>query len=120
MDSLDLSVRQDQAHHLDELYALLEDVERQLQNPTLPHSDQQLLDQAWEEYTREIEELESLLDRTEPIEWHDATAYLESESEPSHIDPMTNSMPDDRVGCDQCVGCYYCRDSFVYDASDEI
>jgi hypothetical protein len=59
----------------------LADIERQLQDPFLPHSDQQLLDQAWEEVTNRLDELETIYE--EDVEWRDAAAYLESEDEDS-------------------------------------
>jgi len=67
---------------LDALYDLLADVEAKMQNPTLPHSDQQLLDQAWEAYTNEIDELEDILEMAHEIDetdWRDAEVYLASQ-----------------------------------------
>lgn len=74
----------------DELLALLADVEEQMNDPTLSHSDQQLLDQAWEAYNEELEFLDEL-----------------------------QQQEDDRPGCDHCAGCVYCTDS-RYDGSDEV
>jgi hypothetical protein len=120
MNSIEMNTRQDQARQLAELYELRADVERQLEITTLSHSDQQLLHQAWDDYTNDIDDLESLMDGVAEGDWMDATVYLESESEPSQVDPMTNSMVDDRAGCEACVGCYYCGDSFGYDCADEV
>jgi hypothetical protein len=78
--------RQDQHNLLEKLHSELADIERQQQDLTLPHSDQQLLDQAWEDVTNKIDELEEILrvaEEYEEVEWRDAAEYLESESEDS-------------------------------------
>lgn len=71
--------RQDQLDRIEELRWQLVDIERQQQDNTLSHSDQQLLDQAWEDITNEIDELEDVIATGEEIEaeWRDATEYLE-------------------------------------------
>jgi len=68
-------------NRLDELYALLADVEAQMNDTTLSHSDQQLLDQAWDTYTNEIDAIEDAVEAGEQSEWRDAAEYLESEEE---------------------------------------
>jgi len=78
---------------LDELVAALTEVEREMEDPTLSHSDQQVLDQAWEYYTEQIELVEEML---------------------------ANLMEDAREGCASCSGCMYCEASPGYDATDEI
>lgn len=40
-----------------DLQAQLDEIERQQEDKTLPHSDQQMLDQAWDDIMRQIEEL---------------------------------------------------------------
>jgi hypothetical protein len=75
--------RQDQHNLLEKLLSELADIERQQQDDTLSHSDQQMLDQAWENVTNQIDELEEILRVAEEVEWHDAADYLESESEDS-------------------------------------
>ena len=78
--------RQDQRNLLEKLHAELADIELQQQDRTLPHSDQQLLDQAWEDVSNKIDELEEILQIAEEYEedqWRDAAEYLESESEDS-------------------------------------
>jgi hypothetical protein len=45
---------------LETLYDALADIERQQQDQTLSHSDQQLLDQAWEEISNQIDELDGV------------------------------------------------------------
>jgi hypothetical protein len=66
------------------LLAQLADIERQLQDTTLSHSDQQLLDQAWEDVNNRLDELEILFETQEESgDWRDAAAYLDSESEDS-------------------------------------
>ena len=67
-------------NRLEELHALLADIEAQMNDTTLPHSDQQLLDQAWEAYTNEIEEIEAITD-AETAEWRDAESYFDSEED---------------------------------------
>jgi hypothetical protein len=79
--------RQDQQNLLEKLLSELADIERQQQDDTLSHSDQHLLDQAWEDVTNQIDELEEILrvaEEYEEAEWQDAAHYLESESEDSH------------------------------------
>ena len=69
---------------LRDLYAELADIERQQEDKTLPHSDQQLLDQAWEEVTNHIDELEEMIaseHREDEDQWRDAAAYLEEEDD---------------------------------------
>jgi len=78
--------RQDQHNLLEKLHSELADIERQQQDTTLPHSDQQLLDQAWEDVSNKIDELEEILrvaEEYEEVQWRDAAEYLESESEDS-------------------------------------
>jgi hypothetical protein len=133
---------------LDALYDLLADVEAKMQNPTLPHSDQQLLDQAWEAYTNEIDELESSLDVADETDWRDAESYLDSQeadddyqesnaaggsarivtyAPPPPVDRLLlpseeelNAMTDTREGCALCSGCAYCGEAAAYDGADEI
>ena len=63
------------------LLAELAEIERQQQNLDLSHSDQQLLDQAWEDVTNRLDELETIYE--EDVEWRDAAVYLESEDDDS-------------------------------------
>lgn len=81
--------RQDQRNRLEELYALVADVETQMEDTTLSHSDQQLLDQAWDAYTIEIDELEADLeaDDADTVEWQDAAEYLDSQEEEDDWSP---------------------------------
>jgi hypothetical protein len=83
--------RQQQIELLEELRTQLADIERQQDDRTLPHSDQQLLDQAWDDVTNQIEELEEVLElaeRFDDIHWRDAAQFLDSEDsddeEPPH------------------------------------
>jgi hypothetical protein len=75
----------------EELLHLLADVEKQMNDTTLSHSDQQLLDQAWEAYTEELDFLDEL-----------------------------QQQVDDRRGCEQCAGCVYCLRDASYDGNDEV
>ena len=78
-----------------ELLMELADIERQQEDLKLSHSDQQLLDQAWEEINNELEEI---------IE--------EQEKD--------NAIEDNRE-CSRCSGCAYCEgDGGGYDGSDEV
>jgi hypothetical protein len=128
---------------LTELRMDLLEIERQQNDYTLSHSDQQLLDQAWEDLTTEIEELEQSL-----LTWHDAAEYLEEEEEEEQV-TMARAPPaetDEHWGpgpevlqiavpppvedeeeypeymddCRCCSGCMYCRDSPGYDGADEV
>jgi hypothetical protein len=77
---------------LTELVSALAEVEREMDG-TLSHSDQQVLDQAWEYYTKQIELVEEML---------------------------ANLIEDAREGCASCSGCMYCEASPGYDGADEI
>lgn len=74
---------------LKELQAELADIERQQQDKTLSHSDQQMLDQAWEDVTNRIDALEQSLEayqeyiERQRTEWYDAAEYLEAEDSDS-------------------------------------
>lgn len=84
MNPADMS-RQDQIALLEGWRMELENVERMQEDTTLSHSDQHILEQAWEYYTEKIDEMEQLLEVAEEFEeaeWRDATEYLEEESEP--------------------------------------
>jgi acyl-CoA reductase-like NAD-dependent aldehyde dehydrogenase len=81
--------------YLTDLRTALAEVERDQEDTTLPHSDQQILDQAWEYYTAELEAVEEML----AVE-------------------QANTLTDTR-GCDCCAGCLYCEEA-RYDPSDEI
>lgn len=140
--------RQAQIELLEELRNTLIDIERQQQDKTLPHSDQQLLDQAWEDCTARMEELEEILELAD--QWRDATEYLEEEEPlvdrpPTPIPPdivrLANAPPipeededeemstesdeameleDDRDDCRYCSGCMYCENNDGYDPLGEI
>jgi len=75
---------------LETLYDALADIERQQQDQTLSHSDQQLLDQAWEEISNQIDELEDITS-SEADEWRDAAEYLDEAEEDSR--PATPLEP---------------------------
>lgn len=80
--------------YLQTLVDALAEVERERTLETLSHSDQQILDQAWEFYTERIAMVEEIL---------------------------ANQMEDTREGCASCSGCLYCDESSPgYDQSDEI
>lgn len=89
---------------LQELFAELADIERQLENKNLSHSDQQLLDQAWEDVNRQIEELDDLL------------AAQVQDAEDAARAEWDDDAPQD---CGNCAGCAYCMEPLTYDGSDE-
>jgi hypothetical protein len=93
----------------------LADIERQQQDPFLPHSDQQLLDQAWEEVNNRLDELEILFETAdEEVDWRDAAAYLESESEDSRpptpipAEPVRFAPPPPPISIPQYTGSTGC------------
>jgi archaellum component FlaC len=84
----------------EDLLQQLADISRQ-DSSTLSHSDQQILDQAWDDITSQIEDLDHLF---ESMAIQDA-----------------NTLEDDRPDCSRCAGCAYCGDSSPgYDESDEL
>lgn len=60
-----------------ELRDRMVEVTRQQQDPKTPHSDQELLDQEWNDIVEELEELEDIRAQ----EWYDAEQYLEEEED---------------------------------------
>ena len=80
---------------MDELRIALNAIE-QTMTDTTPHSDQALLDDAWNMIVEELEELEELFAIDE-----------------------ANQMEDTR-GCHACTGCGWCDDAMGYDPSGEI
>jgi acyl-CoA thioesterase len=110
----------------------LADIERQQQDPTLSHSDQQLLDQAWDDINEQLDHLDDILDAS-TIEWQDATEYIEEE-EDDDATIETLSVPDKErdeeeeayqawlasSGCERCSGCAYCESSGGYDPTGEV
>lgn len=66
------------------LHSELADIERQQEDRTLSHSDQHLLDQAWEDVSNHIDELEDIIasEYKEDEDWRDARVALEEESRP--------------------------------------
>lgn len=84
---------------LTQLHAELADIERQQQDLTLPHSDQQLLDQAWEDITNRIDALEESFDayrayiEQRETAWQDAAEYLEDDSDEEEERPPVTIAP---------------------------
>ena len=96
---------QEMRNRVDELLEELAEIERQQEDTTLSHSDQQLLDQAWEELDSEIDRLEEMIETQ--YDWG-------GEEQP--ISTMTQKEEVDSVGAD-----YYETDFGVYyNAADEI
>lgn len=123
---------------IDALYAELDDIERQLQDTTLPHSDQQMLDRVWNDILDEIETLEAAGTRKKtvtiappPPKTLVTTAPLAIRVTTSWTAPLQVEAPDDeeeddyeeednRAGCEFCSGCMYCEGSAPYDGADEV
>jgi len=115
-------------NRINELLEELAEVEKQQEDETLSHSDQQLLDQAWEDLNDQIAYLQEIIEmgedkpdwggEEEPISttiqnvYHmGGTIYIDQEE----LDRL-NNMEDNRVGGD-----YYETDFGVYyDAVDEV
>lgn len=84
-----------------DLLAELDEIEREQHDTTLSHSEQQMLDQAWDDCMRRIELTEELLARAE--------------------EEALNQEDDDRPDCSRCAGCAYCEESAPgYDGADEV
>jgi hypothetical protein len=91
---------------MESLLRQLADIERQMEDKTLSHSDQQLLDQAWEDINGQLNELDDI---EEPAA---VTVAVEE------VDP--DEWEDDR-GCANCAGCAYCMTAGGgYDDADEV
>lgn len=107
----------------------LADIERQQQDTTLSHSDQQLLDQAWDDINDRLEQLDDILD-AETVEWQDAAEYLEEEDDDATVETLSVKQDDEEEeayqawlqssGCERCSGCAYCESSGGYDPNGEI
>lgn len=87
--------RQDQRNRIEELKAALMEIERLQEDKTLSHSDQALLDQAWEDVTNEMDDLEEAIAAGEEIEaeWRDATEYLEDEDDDAEEFVRSHTVP---------------------------
>ena len=85
---------------MEHLIEQLADIERQMDDATLSHSDQQLLDQAWDDIMEQIENHpdadEFMLDHIEEIlarwrqEDEDDETLTDSETESIHTQPKNN------------------------------
>lgn len=125
---------------LETLYAELADIEEQMEDKTLPHSDQQLLDQAWDTITNQIVELEAAAAFADEVEWQDARAVLDpplsilipeedgrrvcncdGDGRCAYCEEleMWNAAEDDKRSCANCAGCMYCSEEH-YDAAGEV
>lgn len=69
----------DQHKTYQHLLEKLADIERQQEDKTMSHSDQQLLDQAWEDTTNQLDALEELFETEEETRWQDAEQFFEDE-----------------------------------------
>lgn len=109
------------------LQADLDEIERQMNDSTLSHSDQQMLDQAWDDIMAEIDDLEdsqrvvTIAPPPPPVTapgTHMVPLPIRS-SKPA-VRAEEEDDDDDRMDCRYCAGCAYCEDSGAYDHSDEI
>jgi phage gp36-like protein len=122
---------------LQELLTELADIEKQRQDKTLPHSDQQLLDQAWNDIQNQIDDyiedrypepLEVLLPTEEEYEITIAPSpkdVLEGRVTLEDLDLDYDSDTDDeedeeRLDCRYCSGCSYCEYVAEYDGFNEV
>lgn len=118
---------------LEILYAELADIERQQQDKTLPHSDQQLLDQAWEETTNQIDDLERSIEDCEEEGWRDAREVIGEVApsfpsypltitipsphiSPSYVPPPPRPDPYPVCNCDGDGRCDYCLELEAWNA----
>lgn len=109
-------------NRIDELLERLSDFEQQMDNDTLPSSDQELLDQAWEDLNNQIACLQEAIEMGEDLGWDGSTSpqpgyvlYGDIYITQEEFD-LIHAIEDDRVGAD-----YYETDYGVYyDAADEV
>ena len=120
---------------LEQLYGELVLIEEQLENKAIAHSDRQLLNQAWDDVNKAIEEL---LQESQPLEIAPPPPSCEGcrENQPNqlaHTGPggcledkypdypeELNEIVDDR-SCEKCAGCSNCANAEAsYDGTDEI
>lgn len=88
--------RQEQRNLYQDLLEQLADIERQQQDKTMSHSDQQLLDQAWEDITNQIDDLEEIFDmqnKADEADWRDALTFFEEEDETDWTPQPSVSAP---------------------------
>ena len=78
--------RQTMRDRIHELLEELVDIERQLQDKTLSHSDQELLEQAWETYDDEIATLEEIIEIGEDMDRKDQEDYDEEDYDGEYDD----------------------------------
>jgi hypothetical protein len=101
----------DMHNQLDELLEELADVEKQQEDKTLSHSDQQLLDQAWEDLNDQIAYLQEIIEMAQDADWGGEEEPIQTEGT-IYVD----DEEDKRVGAD-----YYETDFGVYyEARDEV
>jgi hypothetical protein len=81
--------------------AEIAEIESQMEDTTLPASEQEQLLKDWRYLQEELNEVEAAIERDE---------YMS--------DP--NNWEDNREDCSRCAGCAYCMKSAAYDGADEI
>lgn len=130
--------RQDHQDLLNNLREQLAEIEENMKDNTLSHSDQELMDQAWEDISNQIEELEDFLNMAEEYEWRDAEEFFAEEDEEEEEEPgkpsvtvqagvnlktgkiVTFAPPPPKAeqeDCRRCSGCVYCSG---FDSKDEV
>ena len=103
--------RQSMRNRIEDLLAEVYEVEKQMEDTTLSRSDQQVLDQAWEDLDNQIACLLEAIEMSEEYIWGgEELPICEEELE------RFNNMEDDLVASD-----YYESDFGVYyNAADEV
>lgn len=111
-----------------ELLAALVDIERQIDDPNTPHSDQKLLDDAWEDINGQLEELDDV--RECPCCTNEACVDCGQTGHMNHgtrcgasvalCDICVSNEEEDTRGCGNCAGCAYCMVDDGYDQANEV
>ena len=83
------------------ILAEIAEIESQMEDTTLPASEQEQLLKDWRYLQEELDELMEKKEREELMS-----------------DP--NNWEDNREDCSKCAGCAYCMESGAYDSRDEI
>ena len=110
--------RQSMRNRIEDLLAEVYEVEKQMEDTTLSRSDQQVLDQAWEDLDNQIACLLEAIEMSEEVEQEHVKYIWGGEELPICEEELErfNNMEDDRVASD-----YYESDFGVYyNAADEV
>jgi hypothetical protein len=113
-----------QQAYYESLQAELNEIELQQQDTTLPHSDQQMLDQAWEEIQEKIEELEEMLEPVRiappPPKMGDSRGILMLTPDGRWVQaPPLPIRPVRVCNCDSDGECVYCEEERLAEEEQE-